>query len=271
MLLKPDSQSPNRTVLYTQHPQGSVGAVAGFRSYYPQGGLTPGALAELDAAESRHLTKALRARVGDAVTLFDGRGSAWAGALESLGRETTVRVETELALSPRPVELTLAVALLKGKALDAVIKCAVEIGAAGIVPLFTAHSEVRLDDKRAESKTEHWRTTAIEAAKQSGNLAGFTVHAPQALDAWLSGLEGDGLRLVASLQPESRPLLEWIDQPVSAVMMLIGPEGDFSPGEYERIAAKGFAAATLGPFVLRAETACTYALSALQALSLKKI
>ncbi|WP_309385561.1 16S rRNA (uracil(1498)-N(3))-methyltransferase [Cerasicoccus frondis] len=239
--------------------------MAGFRSYYPQGALTAGALVELDAAEGRHLTKALRARVGAAVTLFDGAGHAWQGALASIGREAQVRIEAELPVAKPTVELTLAIALLKGKALDAVIKCAVEIGAVGVVPLFTQHSEVRLDDSRAESKAAHWRTTAIEAAKQCGNLAGFQVRSPIALADWLSEGDGGALRLVASLEDGATPLLGRVKPGVQKVCVLIGPEGDFSREEYALVRSQGFLPVTLGPHVLRAETAACYALSALQA------
>ncbi|WP_269539467.1 16S rRNA (uracil(1498)-N(3))-methyltransferase [Cerasicoccus fimbriatus] len=239
--------------------------MAGFRSFFPQGALSAGQTAKLDVAESRHLTKALRARPGDAVTLFDGRGTAWDCVLTETGRDAVVRVETELAPAKPAAQLTLAVGLLKGKALDAVIKCAVELGAAGIVPLFTRHSEVRLDADRAESKAAHWRTTAIEAAKQSGNLAAFSVATPVTLEDWLKGDLSNATKLVASLEPGAVPILAAVREPSRPILVLIGPEGDFSAEEYARIRATGFTPVDLGPHVLRAETACTYVASALQA------
>ncbi|MGE9295948.1 MAG: RsmE family RNA methyltransferase [Puniceicoccales bacterium] len=239
--------------------------MAGFRSYYPVGDLQAGALASLDAAESRHLTKALRARPGDAVTLFNGTGAAWEGVLESTGRETTVRIESLLDIPSPQAQVTLAVAMLKGKAMDAVIKAAVELGAWQVVPLETAHTEVRLSGERAEGKREHWQTVANEAMKQSGNLAGLAVQSPQPLEKWLVGEYAFGARLVASLEPDAAPILRCVPPGAKSVVILIGPEGDFSPSEYAAIAGAGYTPASLGPHVLRAETACASALSAVLA------
>lgn len=248
--------------LYRVKRPAKLWCVAGFRSYYPQGGLKPGAAAELDANESRHLTKALRARPGDSVTLFDGRGEAWEGRVETAGRHTTVLIETVCTVRP-PLPIFLAVAMLKGKAMDAVIRAAVELGAAGVIPLESERTEVRLDADRAENKVGHWQTVAIEAAKQSGNLAGLDIPPPRPLDSWLGGVEG--LKLVASLSPGAKPLLNALEERPVRATLLIGPEGDFSPAEYQRIAKAGFLAVSLGSHVLRAETAAAYALSVMHA------
>lgn len=240
----------------------NFGRVAGFRSYFPQGGLKVGQTANLDAAESRHLVKALRARVGDAVTLFDGVGGAWSGRLTDLGRQAQVRIEAVMGV-PRPAPIYLAIGLLKGKGLDAVIKCAVELGIAGVIPLETRNSEVRLDADRAESKLEHWRTVAIEAAKQSGNLAKFELSVPQRLTDWLKQDFGDALTLVASLQPGAKPLAQQLPPGQRRVIALVGPEGDFSPEEYAQMT--NFSPVALGPHVLRAETASVYFMSVIHA------
>jgi len=219
----------------------------------------------LDAAESRHLTKALRARPGDAVTLFDGRGAAWLGVMETTGREAMVRVASAIDVrSPAPA-ITLAMALLKGKAMDAVVKAAVEIGVTRLTPLVTEHTEVRLDAARAASKVAHWEAVAIEAMKQSGNLAGMALDSPAPLADWLTGAEGAEVRLVASLEPGAVPILRALSPPTGDVCVLIGPEGDFSPGEYRAIGGAGFTPVSLAEHVLRAETAGVYALSAAHA------
>ncbi|GHB96970.1 ribosomal RNA small subunit methyltransferase E [Cerasicoccus arenae] len=207
--------------------------------------------------------------MGDKVTLFDGQGGAWCGVLANAGRTAQVHIEDLPPPLNRSVELFLAVALLKGKALDAVIKCAVEIGAAGIIPLQTQHCEVRLDEHRAASKAAHWRTTAIEAAKQSGNLAAFSIRDPLPLSAWLAEESEETLRLVASLEADTPPLLSSLSGHPKRIEVLIGPEGDFSSAEYQAIAARRILPVSLGPFVLRAETACVYALSALHAACLR--
>jgi len=241
--------------------------VAGYRSFYPEGGLRGGDLAVLDDAESRHLVKALRARVGDAVTLFDGEGHAWQGQLERTGRKAEVRIEAECNVTPPPKPFYLAIALLKGKGLDAVIRVAVALGASGIYPLETERTEVRLDDDRAESKREHWRMIAIEAAKQCGNLNRFDIAAPQTLTAFLGEAPQGAAKLVASLQPGAAPLLSALRTPGAATMALIGPEGDFSPAEYDHIARAGFEPVSLGAYVLRSEAAAGHFLSVMQAVT----
>jgi len=239
--------------------------MAGFKSYFPVGELNRGDRVRLSADESRHLTKSLRAKPGDPVTLFNGVGGAWSGILESLGGEAEVRIEAPMSIPEPQVEVSLAVGILKGKAMDAIVKGAVEMGAREMIPLFTSRTEVRLDEERAAAKREHWQTVAIEAMKQSGNLAPLSVREPMTLTSWLRAEPKHSVRIVASLCPDARPILDcWSDEGRD-VCVLVGPEGDFSPEEYAVIGAAGFTAAALGSHILRAETACVYALAAIDA------
>lgn len=240
--------------------------MAGFRSYFPTGALQPGDLAELDAAESRHLLKALRARLGDEVTLFDAQGGAWAGRLEKAARTASIRIEAPLPPAKPSTKVHLAIAMLKGKAMDAVLRSAVELGVASVIPLETERTEVKLSADRTENKLAHWRTVVVESMKQSGNLAGIHIPAPLPLRDWLENGDLGPAKLVASLEPDAKPLLTALPPTSTEAVLLIGPEGDFSPTEYEHIAKSDFQAVHLGDHVLRAETAAACGMSILQAV-----
>jgi 16S rRNA (uracil1498-N3)-methyltransferase len=218
----------------------------------------------LDPRESRHLLRVLRVRPGDAVEVLDGRGTVREGrfAGESGGRARIEVVETREAPRLAP-ELVLMPAVAKGKAMDLILRVATEIGAARIVPVFTAHGEVRLDEARAVERRGKWETVMVEACKQCGLpwLPDLTV--PRPLEEAFSSLPEDALRIVASLEEGGRPLADLLDPAAAAagVVFAVGPEGDFSPEEYALLREQGFRPARLGAQVLRAQTACAYVLS----------
>lgn len=225
----------------------------------------------LSPDESHHLVRVNRAREGDQVVVFNGRGMEWTCACtEADRRAARLQVLTARETPPLPFAITLAQALPKGKTFDLIIRKATEIGAAAIIPLATEHSEVRLDDARREAKQEKWESTAIEAAKQSGNSYLPAVAPVQSLAEFLAASHPFDLKLIASLAPEATPLRRVLrkqdrgdsDKHLSAVW-LIGPEGDLSAAETEAAIAAGFAPVTLGRTVLRCETAAIYALSIL--------
>ena len=230
-----------------------------------------GAEITLTPAETHHLVTVNRARVGDPVTAFDGRGTEWNCRLESDRRSGAVlRVHATRAHPSHPCAISIAQALPKGPAMDAIVRQATEIGAARIIPLETERTQVHLAAERSEGKVGKWRTTALEAAKQCGNPFLPEITAVQTLDACLGAARDQDLRLVASLHPGARPLKEVLARrretgaaaPRTAIW-LIGPEGDFSPAELERVAAAGFEPVTLGPLTLRCDTAAACALAIL--------
>ena len=201
----------------------------------------------LPPAETHHLVTVNRARPGDPVVAFDGAGTEWTCILERLeGKKSAVlRVSHRARHAPLPCALTLGQGLPKGSTMDDIVRQATELGAA-----------------------------AIEAAKQCGNPFLPAIAPVQGLDAFLAATEAAAteLRLVASLHPGARPLRTELASwraahggraPRSAVW-LIGPEGDFAADEVERALAVGFIAVTLGPLVLRCDTAAACALSVLR-------
>ena len=247
--------------------------MSGFRVYVPEGAPEKGPV-ELPAAEAHHLVRVLRARVGDPVTLFDGRGAAWEASLSAIEPRRAVAQVHVREEVPAPAQaLALTLALVKGKAFDEIVRQATQLGVSAIRPVVTARCEVKLAGDRASSKLDHWRAVAVEACKQSGNL-----RLPELLES-LPLAEAvklpAALRLVASLEPETVPLAQLLREaapeagqaPASAGPweIAIGPEGDFSPDEYALLRQSGYRPVALARHVLRAETAALYALSVMDA------
>jgi 16S rRNA (uracil1498-N3)-methyltransferase len=223
----------------------------------------------LSPEESFHLVIVNRAREGDPVTAFDGRGREWdctLGSAKKTGALLTVRSTRQAAALA--YEITLAQAMPKGPCMDAIVRKATEIGARRIIAMETSRTQVKLEGGRQEKKTGKWETAALEAAKQCGNPWLPDIVGVVGLE---EALEGDyELRLVASLHPGALGLKQVLAVQVKEqgalprrVLWLVGPEGDFSPEEMSLMAAKGVQPVTLGPLVLRCETAAVYALSIL--------
>ena len=154
--------------------------------------------------------------------------------------------------------------------MDAIVRKATEIGAARIAPLESERTQVHLDGDRSDKKIEKWQTAALEAAKQCGNPFLPQITPVQPAAAFMEAARGYDLKLIASLQPGAKSLKTVLAAFQAAqgrapqkVVWLVGPEGDFTPAELSQAKTCGFEPITLGPLVLRCETAATYALSVL--------
>jgi 16S rRNA (uracil1498-N3)-methyltransferase len=226
----------------------------------------------LNAEESHHLVTVNRCSRGDPVIAFDGQGREWVTeCIEPSKSATVLRVREARQARLLPHEITLAQALPKGATMDDIVRQATEIGTAHIVPLLSERTQVHLDGDRADKKVEKWRTAAIEAAKQCGNPWLPEISPIQSLAAFLASDHGYDLKLVASLHAGSTSLKTALKHhhdkhggvAPRKVVWLIGPEGDFSPTEITAAITAGFRPITLGPLVLRSDTAAIYALSIL--------
>ncbi|MCF7731113.1 MAG: 16S rRNA (uracil(1498)-N(3))-methyltransferase [Akkermansiaceae bacterium] len=222
--------------------------------------------AVLGGDEARHLAQVLRLKPGATITVFDGCGRHAPAVVAAVSRD---RVSLQLGEStPAPTSqpaITLAQAIPKGKNMDLIVQKAVELGVSLIHPLVTRHTIVHPGDGKAEK----WRRTALAACKQCGQDLLPGIPDPQPFDRWLAGCppkKTAQLRLIASLAPGARPLRTVLREhpATTAVELLIGPEGDFTPAETAAALAAGFLAASLGPIVLRVETAAFYCLSAIR-------
>ena len=225
----------------------------------------------LGAEESHHLVVVNRCGRGDPVVAFDGHGHEWLCTCADPAKGgALLQVREFRQATPLPFAITLAQALPKGATMDEIVRQATEIGAARIVPLLSERTQVHLDGDRAGKKVEKWRTTAIEAAKQCGNPWVPEIAPIQKLTEFLAAT-GDGeLKLIASLQPGAASLKTALAhfrtkhaRAPRRVLWLIGPEGDLSPAELTAAIVAGFVPVTLGPLVLRCDTAALCALSVL--------
>ena len=225
----------------------------------------------LSADESHHLVIVNRARPGDTVVAFDGRGTEWICELASDRKNAAVlRVRFRQKLRPPPFEITLGQALPKGASMDAIVRKATEIGARRIAPLESERTQVHLDADRSNRKTEKWHIAALEAAKQCGNPFVPEILPVQNARAFMESARGHDLKLIASLAPGAKSLKTVLaafrathGRAPQTALWLIGPEGDFTPAELSTAQSAGFEPITLGPLVLRCETAAVYALSVL--------
>jgi 16S rRNA (uracil1498-N3)-methyltransferase len=225
----------------------------------------------LSPDESHHLVTVNRARLGDTVVAFDGRGTEWISELTGDKKSGAVlKVRFLQKARPLPYEITLGQALPKGGYMDAIVRKATELGAARIVPLESERTQVHLADDRSDKKIEKWQVAALEAAKQCGNPWLPEIAPVQKAGAFMDSARGYDLKLIASLQTGATSLKSVLTafqtahgRPPKKVLWLIGPEGDFTPAEMSQSKSDGFEPITLGPLVLRCETAAIYALSVL--------
>lgn len=241
-----------------------------FRAYAPD---APADAAEikLSPEESHHLATVNRCGRGDPVTAFNGHGREWiTECIDASKSASVLRVKESRQGKSHSYEITLGQALPKGSTMDDIVRQATEIGATRIVPLVSERTQVHLDGDRAEKKIEKWRTTAIEAAKQCGNPWLPEITAIQPLATFLLSAKDFDLKLIASLHGGATTLKKSLagytakhGHAPRKVLWLVGPEGDFSSAEMTAAISAGFQPITLGPLVLRSDTAAVYALSIL--------
>jgi 16S rRNA (uracil1498-N3)-methyltransferase len=225
----------------------------------------------LVGSEAHHCRNVLRLELGDKVVLFDGRGHELTAEIASADvSEIRLRKLHEAQTPPLRCRITLGQAIPKGKNMDLIVQKAVEIGAAEIAPILSDRTVVRLDEESAASKQAKWQTAAIEAAKQCGQNWLPRVHVPQTMAQFFEQPRRFDLQLIGSLQSDAVHLKKILaeysaehgDRPTS-VLILVGPEGDFTPAELSLARSHGCRPITLGPIVLRVETASIYCLSVL--------
>lgn len=233
------------------------------------GPIQPGAECALSAAQSHHLHGVLRLKTGDALVLFDGAGAEYGARVLRAGkRGVTVTVGEPRAVNREsPLAVTLAQAVSTGERMDYTIQKAVELGAAAIQPLAASRSVVRLSAERAGRRASHWQAVAIAACEQCGRNHVPPVGAVLPLERWLAQLPvaDDGARRLL-LTPRAEARLRGLEAPRQPVILLAGPEGGFTPQEEAAARRCGFEALSLGPRVLRTETAAVAALAAIQSL-----
>ena len=220
----------------------------------------------LPPTAARHV-QVLRLQPGDAVTLFNGEGGEWSATVTRMGRsDVQVQVGSHSAVEREAARAVhLVVGMPANERMDWLVEKATELGVASIQPLHTAHGVLRLKGERADKKQAHWQAIAVAAAEQCGRNRVPAIHPVQDLDSWLAAFAptpGSVCRLL-SLRPGSQPLALSVPPADAPVWFLSGPEGGLNSAEEDQAIAQGFVPVTLGPRVLRAETAALAVLAAL--------
>jgi 16S rRNA (uracil1498-N3)-methyltransferase len=213
---------------------------------------------ELPDTAARHV-QVLRMQPGEALTLFDGRGGEWDARILRMGRTSVaVRAESHRAVEREPrAAVHLAVGVPANERMDWLVEKATELGVASLQPLATERSVLRLSGERAQRKQQHWQAIAVAACEQCGGNRVPEVHPLLALSDWVppAGTDRRMLSLAADAQAWSAAA------PGGPLLLLSGPEGGLSPREEAHARAQDFRPVTLGPRVLRAETAPLAALA----------
>jgi 16S rRNA (uracil1498-N3)-methyltransferase len=227
--------------------------------------LGPGAQFTLAPEAAQHVGKALRLKAGDPITVFDGRGGEYEAAIQRIDRD---RVDVKVgAFRDVETEPALSVGLIQGlpeaDKMDWIIQKAVELGAAWIQPIICDRSVVRLSAERAARREAHWRRVAISACEQSGRNRIPEVRPTLAFQNWVA-IPAAAPRWM--LAPHSEPITAK-SAPQGPLELLVGPEGGLSERERDLALHQGSCEpVSLGPRVLRTETAPIAALAAIQAL-----
>jgi 16S rRNA (uracil1498-N3)-methyltransferase len=214
-----------------------------------------GAVLELDESEAHYLGNVLRLKRGDRLVVFNGRGAERDASVDSLQRRgATLTLAVERAPLPESaLDLTLLQALPKSDAMDLIVQKVTELGVRTLVPVYTEFSVVKLDPERSERRVDHWRKIARSACEQCGRHTPPRIVAPAPLRAALEALPAGPQRL--ALEPAAELSLVERAAPQQGLIVAVGPEGGFAPEDWRRLDAAKFVRVTLGPRVLRAETA----------------
>jgi len=238
------------------------------RIYSPQK-LTATITAELTGTAARHIAQVLRMGTGDPLILFDGSGDEFPAIIANTTK-TRITVTLEEARTPvreSALRISLWHGLCRSSRMDSVVQKATELGVAEIQPVLTEHGIVQLDAKRRKKKTEHWLNIAISACEQTGRVLIPAINTPRTLADCLTRSNLDKSAVTIMCVPDGTTGIDQHLSPGRNTILLTGPEGGFSRNEKDAAVAAGFNLVSLGPRILRTETAPVTALSLIQHLA----
>ncbi len=220
----------------------------------------------LENGRAHYLGRVLRVAAGQMIVLFNGDGCDYAAEVLSADRNA-VRIAVQSRLPARresPLSVTVVQAVSRGERMDQTLQKCTELGATAFRLLLSERVEVRLDRKRLAKRMDHWRSVIVAACEQSGRARIPTLYPPRDPGDWLGDAASTGAKRLV-LDPEAGQRLAAVPA-ATAFELAVGPEGGFSESELEHMRAAGVQGVTLGPRILRTETAAPAALSVLQAL-----
>ena len=231
---------------------------------YVRNTLAANAEIELDEAAAHYLAKVLRMQAGRELILFNGEGGEYAAQITQVTKKSlSVTLGEHAAINREsPLQLELAIGISRGERFDYVLQKATELGVSKITPLITERTEVKVSGDRQEKLQERWQQIIISACEQCQRNILPQLGEPQKIEDWLDACRAE-LRFVLHHRDSQKLPAEKSPQ---SVALLVGPEGGLSESEIELAKDKEFAPLTLGPRVLRTETAPVTAISLAQYL-----
>ncbi len=230
---------------------------------YFEGKLATDSIVFLPNESAHHLINVLRMKPGDTVYLFNEPFGEFIGHIESAARlDVAIAIESQYRKpETSPLTIRLGLGVSKSGRMDYAIQKSTELGVGSITPLYTQYGEVKLKQtERLEKKLQHWRQIAIKACEQSGRLSIPEIHSPIPIENWLKACN-ESCRLILDVRgTQTLDRLEAND----LIEVTIGPKGGFSEKELKMASDQGLTAVSLGPRILRTETAPIAALAILQ-------
>ncbi len=222
----------------------------------------------LSAADLHHAASVLRVRAGEQIEAVEpGADSAWLVRVVEVSPAALIAEPVERLVAVHHPHITLVQGVAKGEKMDAIVRQAVEVGATEVVPVLTQRSVVRLDGAKRAAKGERWRRIAESAAKQAHRIRVPLVHDPLPLaEAYPLLAEHDGVVVLwedAAGTGLKAAVESWVRSADARIALVVGPEGGLSHDEVDALAARGARVVTLGPGILRTETAAVVAVALL--------
>jgi 16S rRNA (uracil1498-N3)-methyltransferase len=215
---------------------------------------------------AHHVAHVLRLRSGAPVQVFDGSGSEHCATIKLVKRsEITLKLAEAAAVRPEStLDITLLQGITRNDRMDTILQKSVELGIKNIQPLWMQRSQTHLKGDRLEKRFQHWRNVVISACEQCGRATVPTLAVAMDYPDWIGTGKSDGLRLL--LQPDSKTGLGSLNPPGDKFYVLVGPEGGLNTDEQTLAVSAGFCGISLGPRILRTETAALAVLAGIQSL-----
>lgn len=231
---------------------------------YTSQALLPANSIELEGSASHYLTRVLRLSEGDPLIIFNGDGRDYSAEISEIRKKCVlVRIlDSKNPANESPLKINLVQAICRGERMDYVLQKATELGVFSIQPLRSQRVEVRLDETRQAKRMAHWQGVVISACEQSGRALVPEVKTPLSLPEWMTSTV-ESPRLV--LDPLAENRLSDLSVALGSISILVGPEGGFTDEEMAKARVNDVMPVSLGPRVLRTETAGPAAIAVLQA------
>jgi 16S rRNA (uracil1498-N3)-methyltransferase len=210
-----------------------------------------------DAAQLHHLKDVLRLKADDCVVIFDKDGKEFTGVITAIERkQAVIKVTASKPARPDQMNLTIACAIPRGNRMDDIIDQLIQLGVARIIPMATERVVVKLDDSRKDARLKRWRTIAQNAALQSQRNTLGLIEPVTDISNVISQSQDFDLKLIPNLEGKRKLIKDVLAVAgPKTIIVLIGPEGDFTPGEVALALGAGFIPVSLGDTVLRVATA----------------